>query len=123
MNKITHGLALTALLTMLLISLSHPNSSIMWLASTSGGATLMRAYLAGLALVLLCTNPPRHQILRALAGGTGVFLLGWAGYGLYANQMQIFDGLLYLSVGFIFAVTALEREPYVITLDDQEYSV
>ncbi len=89
MNKIIHGLALTALLTMLLVGVLHPNSSIMWLASTSGSATLMRAYLAGLALILLCTNPPRHQILRALAGGTGVFLLSWAGYELYANHMQI----------------------------------
>jgi hypothetical protein len=123
MNKFIHGLALMALLTMLVISLAWPASSIMWLASTSGPAVLLRGYLAFLAFTLLCTNPPRHPALRLITGVTAVMLLGWASYATYTNQMQFFDGVLYISVGLLFGATAIERKPQSIMINDQEYNV
>ena len=123
MNKIIYGLALLALVTMLIIGALWPASSPMWLASAAPHIILLRGYLALLALLLIFTNPPRHPALRLLTGLTATCLLGWTAYATYNNHLQIIDSILFFGVGTIFGVTALERKLQPVVVGGKLYNV
>jgi hypothetical protein len=111
----------TAVLTtaLLINGLFYPESPLMWLASHSVAYSIVRAALLVILVALLLSNPPRAMLFRlflaACAASLGIATIAL----LMTFEMNIIDAIVFMEIGIIFAIEALEspeRYGYAVKL-------
>ena len=85
------------------------NNSMFWLASSAVGYQIVRFGLMLLLLLQIATNPPRHQIFRAISMVVASTVAVWTLQATYANHMLFLDSLSLLASSVAIAITALEQ--------------
>jgi hypothetical protein len=124
MGKVLLVLSAAAIGILLSLGIWMPESSVMWIASTSQGFTEIRAVLFSVLIALLVTNPPRNPAFRAGVGACSTLIAVWAISSLYTFQMQYLDtlALLLFSISSGLAVLELEQTAEVKVPQKQKKS-
>lgn len=110
MSKLIVFLSLIGLSILFTLGLIAPDSSVMWLASTSTNFALLRAVLMFVLLVLLLTNPPRNVYMRVMIGMFSLALMAWSLDSTYNNHMKLVDTLSLLPVSIVAGLDILEQD-------------
>lgn len=109
MSKVILMLSLLGVGLLSFFGVVNPNSSVMWMASTSFNFAFLRIILMAILVGLLVTNPPRNIYFRAFIAVFSVILVGWTLNTTYHNQMKFLDTLSLLEVSICASLTILER--------------
>lgn len=110
MSKVVLMMSFLALNILLVFGLFSPNSTIMWLASTSINFAILRMTLMIVLVALLVTKPPRNVLLRVFIGFLSVGLASWSLASTYNNQMKFMDTLVILQTCISAGLIILERD-------------
>jgi len=89
-------------------ALYYQDSPIAWFVEVSAFATGLRAALLVLLTVLLFSNPPRSILFRSVLLIGTIIMGGVAAQQVISYSMYFLDIALYVQVGIIFAIEALE---------------
>ena len=108
MQKFMQACALAFLAYLTVGQIYFPNSPVMMLTSNATLVLALRAVIVLGILILTFTRPPRTHYMRFILGVTACLLLGWAGYQTYQDNLEILDGLVFLTAGVSFGLAALE---------------
>lgn len=118
MGKSVLYLSFAAITFLFCASIIIPASSVMWLASTSFGAELLRLGMMGTLAALIITDPPRSIYLRTIVGFMAIGLAYWAIGATYQNNMRFLDTMAILQFSISAGIVALERgEEELLHLD------
>lgn len=96
-----------------------PNSTFMWLASTSMLMDVFRLIVAALMLGLLFTEPPRSMAFRLALGLGGVLFGSLAAAPILSGGINLLDVLLFASASVCFLLAAVEAEPLPAAIPEQ----
>lgn len=97
------------LITMGFGSYYMPDSAFFWLASGDMVMQLVRVALCLIILVFMLTEPPRHMIVRSMAGLIALATAWWALYASTLMSTPIFDTAIMLQAAIAIGIAALER--------------
>jgi hypothetical protein len=111
MSKTIVFLSFLCLGVLFALGLAAPDSSIMWMASTSSSYAYIRLAVMVMLGSLLVTTPPRNKYLRAAVGLASVMLITWSYHQTFFNHMQFLDGMAFFVSGIASAIIALEFRP------------
>ncbi len=89
-------------------SFLFPSNPLMWLAGTSTGYIIVRVVIMLLLLILLLTNPPRHVLLRVLAGTVATVVLVTVLAATFNGTMPILDSMTLISASIAMGIISLE---------------
>jgi hypothetical protein len=110
MGKIVLWLSLIGFSLIFILGVVAPNSSVMWLASTSLNFSILRIVVIAFLCALLVTNPPRNIVLRAVVAIAAIMLASWTISLTYQYQMKFLDTLGLLEVSIASLLTIWEKE-------------
>lgn len=110
MSKLYLFLGFVCLGILLVFGLAAPESSVMWLASSSINFAFIRGGLMIILLALLLTNPPRNKYFRIVTGTVSLLLVSWGLGAFYNNQLQLADFFSLMPAGIAIAIAALEPD-------------
>jgi len=108
MQKFMQACTLAFLAFLTIGQIYFPNSPLMMLTSNTTLVLGLRAVIVTGVLILTFTRPPRTHYMRLVLGVSASLLLGWAGYQTYQDNLEILDGLVFLTAGISFGLAALE---------------
>jgi hypothetical protein len=120
MGKLLLLLSLISLVFLQLGSYLFPGDPVMWLAASSSSYEMARLLLMPVLVVLLVTNPPRHLVLRYVAGTLSILVLLTIAYLTYNNHMGALDTLAFGAAGIAMGIVALEINYVVEDVVDLE---
>ena len=107
-KKLYSGITTLIVLATLAISMNGLENGISLLITSSVTANVFRAGIVVLLLALLLTHPPRSLSFRAILFASSVGLLTVPLALLLSYSLSLLDALIFLMVGIICAVEALE---------------
>ncbi len=108
MRQFHLGFSLVMLITMGLGSHYMPDGAFFWLASSDMTMQVVRIVLALVILVFMLTVPPRHVLVRSLAGLISLSTAAWALHASTLMSTPIFDTVLLLQTAIALGIAALE---------------
>lgn len=108
MRQFHLGFSLVILITMGFGSYYMPDSAFFWLASSDVVMQVVRAVLSVVILVFMFTEPPRHMIVRSLAGVLALATVAWALHTSTLMTTPIFDTAILLQAAVALGIAALE---------------
>ncbi len=118
MDKLVVFFAMINLTALEIGSLFFSNSPLMWLAGSSTGFILARAFVILLLIALIVTHPPRNNYLRAFVGSVAVIIFSSVLYMTFGRDglMPVFDSVSLMAASFAMGMMALE-----IPFDEDRY--
>lgn len=108
MRQFHLGFALVMLITMGFGSYYMPDGAFFWLASGDVVMQLVRIALSLIILVFMLTEPPRHMIVRSMAGVIALATAAWALHASTLMNTPIFDTVILLQAAIALGIAALE---------------
>lgn len=115
-NKAIIGAASVALICMIALSQSGAAPGVSLFMSSSAAMDAFRAVLLTLLASLLVVKVPRPLLLRGILGVSSIALTAASIYMLGNYQMQLLDGLLFITIASVLGFEALEFDPQVTGL-------
>jgi hypothetical protein len=94
-----------------------PNSPVMMLTSSAPLILELRAAIVLGVLILALTRPPRTHYMRFILGVLACVLLVWAGYQTWEDNLEVLDGLAFLTAGASFGLASLELPAPQVTVE------
>ncbi len=108
MRQFHLGFSLVMLITMGFGSYYMPDGAFFWLASGDAAMQLVRIALSLIILVFMLTEPPRHMLVRSLAGMIALATAAWALHASTLMNTPIFDTVILLQTAIALGIAALE---------------
>jgi hypothetical protein len=108
MQKFMQACTLAFLAFLTVGQIYFPASPLMMLTSSAPLILALRAVIVLGVLILTFTRPPRTFYMRCVLGVSASVLLGWAGYQTWEDNLEILDGLVFLTAAVSFGLAALE---------------
>ena len=109
MGKLILFLSFVSISVLFVFGMLAPESSVMWLASTSSSFMILRVVMLSALVALLITNPPRNVLLRSVVGMLAISLSYWGISATYQNHMAFLDTMSILGFSISAGITVLER--------------
>ena len=110
MGKTLQLLALFGLMIIIVGTILYPQNPAFWLTSGFSTYQYIREALAGVLIVQLIAQPPRHIWLRVFSGVLAIGVGIWAIEATYAYHMLLVDTLCFLGAALAIGAAALEYD-------------
>ncbi len=108
MSRVLLVLSALSLLILMAGTALVPQNPVFWLATNSGLYQVIRGVLAVILLAQSVTEPPRHWLLRGLAGVVSIGIVAWVVVVAYLGSMLFLDVISLLAAACAIGVTAME---------------
>lgn len=108
MRQFHLGFSLIMLITLGFGSFYAPDGAFFWLASSDIMMQIVRIVLSLILLVFILTEPPRHMLVRSLAGLISLSTAAWAIHASTLMSTPIFDTVILLQTAIALGIAALE---------------
>lgn len=108
MGKLLLFLSLLSMVILLIGSVLAPESSTMWLASTSLSYDIARLIFSGGLIALLLTKAPRKMLVRVITGVMAFVIVILSLYMTYQGSIKLLDGMSFAAAALSMGVAALE---------------
>lgn len=115
MDRLVMFLPLAAIGTLTLFGIFSPDSSVMWLASTTTGYMVVRTVMAVILAALLLTRPPRNHLFRIFVGIFSAGLAYWSLSQTYQNHMAFLDTMTILTFATSCSIAVAELDETKVT--------